>query len=161
MQETEALITEFKERSRKRDEAELKAALEREKREKEELIEEKRRKREHMKETEKVEARALEIHTKERKLKKKKLLVKDSKLELEDQLKLVEHDIEFARRAQSSSKLIRDKLLERLTTLKRIRQERLEKEKLRVEKLKQKRAAEKERLRRLQAMCPKTKIRTY
>jgi len=86
-------------RRAEREEVERKAALERERLEQIEVEEERKKKREVMKLTEQIEAKAMDVHSKELKLKEKKLLMKDSTQEILEKINVVKADIEYTQKA--------------------------------------------------------------
>lgn len=114
-----------------------------------------------MKLTEQIEAKAMEVHSKEIKLKEKKLLMIDTKQEILEKINVVKADIEYVQKAQHSAKICREKLIDRLRILKKKRQERIDHLREEAQRLEEEQIKERLRIRALESSCPKTKIRTY
>ena len=111
--ETDKLRDEFRKNAKKRQEEERKARIEREKNEMLARQEEKERKLKQIRETEKIEKKALSLHGKEKQLKQQKLVVRDAKFEVAEEIKKLRANIKYSERAIRIAQRIRTRIADR------------------------------------------------
>lgn len=159
--ETEKLRVEFRKKAAERAAAERAAAMEREKAIMTEKQEERKRKAEQIRETEQIEGKAIQLHGKAKELQRQKLLVKDARVEVAEEIRKLKANIKFAQRAKKAAEKIKERIAERKEWLKKRRESELELRKQQREQEMKERELERERRQGLQDSCPEPKIRSY
>lgn len=161
MLETEKIKVEFRKKAAERVAAERKAALERQKKFNEMKQEERKKKAQQIMDTEKIEQKAITLHSKARELQKQKLLVKDARQEIEVELRRLKANLKFAQRAKQAAQKIKKRITERREWMKKHREEVLNLRKKQREQALKEYEAEQERREKLQETCPHAKVRSY
>ena len=87
---------EYRKKAAERAAAERKAALERQKAIMQEKQEERKRKALQIRDTEQIEGKAIQLHTKAKELQRQKLLVKDARQEVAEEIRKLKANIKFA-----------------------------------------------------------------
>lgn len=73
--------------------------------------------------TEKIEQKAITLHSKARELQKQKLLVKDARQEIDVELRRLKANLKFAQRAKQAAQKIKKRITERREWMKKHREE--------------------------------------
>lgn len=152
---------EFRKRAAERAAEERRAAMERQKALMEEKQEERKRKSQQIRDTEQIESKAIQLHSKAKELQRQKLLVKDARQEVAEEIRKLKANIKFAQRAKAAAEKIKSRIEERREWMKKHREEVLELRKKQREALLKEQEAERERREKLQESCPHTKVRSY
>lgn len=152
---------EFRKRAAERAAAERRAAMERQKAIMEEKQEERKRKAEQIRDTEQIEGKAIQLHSKAKELQRQKLLVKDARQEVAEEIRKLKANIKFAQRAKAAAEKIKSRINERREWMQKHREEVLELRKKQREAALKEAEAERERREKLQESCPHTKVRSY
>lgn len=101
---------EFRKKAAERAAEERKAAMEREKALMVERQEERKRKAQQIQETEQIEGKAIQLHGKAKELQKQKLLVKDARVEVAEEIRKLKANIKYAQRAKQAAIKIKERI---------------------------------------------------
>lgn len=117
---------EFRKRAAERAAEERRAAMERQKAIMEERQEERKKKSQQIRDTEQIESKAIQLHGKAKELQRQKLLVKDARQEVAEEIRKLKANIKFAQRAKAAAEKIKSRIEERREWMKKHRDEMLD-----------------------------------